>query len=435
MKIIHEPDPMLKELLPGQKLQPDTVYIPSQFAFPFRYEGRDYVYSTLTKQCIEARLPVSASAGKDPNVDELIRDYFLVPEEKDECALYESVFAFMSIYTRKKNIRGYTILPTFACNARCVYCYEKGLRPVTMTPEIIRQTIEYICENHGTGKVHINWFGGEPLLQPDIISRICKGLQERHVDYESGMITNASLLTPEILQKMKGLWKLKTLQLSMDGAEQDYIRRKQYTIYHDEYHTVMNNINLLADADIEVTIRCNVDEENWAGIPDFLNDLKTAVSSKEKLKLYFCPLNSVRSSEQCGSMWKKIMDFRPQILQAGFRNSDFYGTDTKFRTFHCMADKNDVVIAPDGSLYPCEYCPPQACYGDIFQGVTDEKARTAFVDIGKTRTKCRNCTFLPECTSFSSCPIQDTHCKEIRKMAQLEMLEKLVGASVKGQAL
>ena len=173
------------------------------------------------------------------------------------------------------------------------------------------------------------------------------------MDYESGMITNASLLTPEILQKMKGLWKLKTLQLSMDGAEQDYIRRKQYTIYHDEYHTVMNNINLLADADIEVTIRCNVDEENWAGIPDFLNDLKTAVYRKEKLKLYFCPLNCVRSSEQCGS------------------------------------------------LYPCEYCPPQACYGDIFQGVTDEKART---DLAASAKPGQNAETVPSCRNAPPFP-------------------------------
>ena len=426
MKTIHEPDPTLKKMLPGQRLQPESTYIPSQFAFPFAHEGRHYVYNTLTKHCLEAELPAMAAAGKEADVDALIRDYFLVPEGKDECALYESVSAVMRTCSSRKNIREYTILPTFACNARCIYCYQEGMKPVTMTPEVIRQTIAFISENHGGQKIQISWFGGEPLLRPDIIDRICAGLLESSIDYQSRMITNASLLTHKILEKMTGSWRLTHLQLSMDGAERDYIRRKQYSVYHDEYHKVMKNICMLTDAGIDVTVRCNVDEDNWAGIPEFLHDLETTVLKKEHVKLYFCPLNSVRSSKQCGDMWAKIMSVRPKIIQAGFRNAEFYGTEPGFRVFHCMADSNGVVIAPDGSLYPCEHCPPQARYGNIFQGITDERAHRAFTSVGKTREKCRKCTFLPECTSFSSCPIQDVHCKDIRRMSQEEMLKNLL---------
>ena len=83
-------------------------------------------------------------------------------------------------------------------------------------------------------------------------------------------------------------------------------------------------------------------------------------------------------------------------------------------------------IAPDGSLYPCEHCPPEARYGDISHGVTDEAARKAFCSVGKTREKCRNCVFLPECTSFSNCPIQDTHCKVVRRMVEMVMLNGLL---------
>ena len=71
---------------------------------------------------------------------------------------------------------------------------------------------------------------------------------------------------------------------------------------------------------------------------------------------------------------------------------------------------------PDGGLYPCEHCPPESRFGDVANGVTDDGVKWVFCRADRTREMCRKCPFLPDCTSFASCPVQDTHCREKRMM-------------------
>ena len=424
MNEIRKPDATLAKLLPRVSPRPGINYVPSRFAMPFAHRGKDYVFHNLTKQCIEGTLPPSAKAGE--GFDDLIAAQFLVPEGKDECAYYNQISTLMRAYVRKKGILGYTILPTLGCNARCVYCYEEGMQQVTMTPETVEQVIRYIIDTREGDKVKLSWFGGEPLLRPDIIDRVCEGMREAGLTYKSSMISNGSLITPAIIEKMTGEWKLNHIQISMDGAERDYIPRKRFYADHDYYHKVMGAVSLLSAAGISVTIRCNVDEDNWGGIPQYLDDLKAGVAHREKVSVYFAPLNAVRLGEGDVSMWAKIRDSRSLIEAAGFRVAPFMGLGLGFRTNHCMADGNGVVICPDGSLYPCEHCPPESRFGDIWRGITDAAAKQAFCRADRTREKCRECPFLPDCTSFANCPVHDIHCREVREMMALDALRRMV---------
>ena len=171
-----KPDAVLAKLVPPVRPNPRIIYVPSQFSLPFEHQGKGYCFNTLTKQCVEGRLPEAAKAGE--GYDEWITGQFLVPADKDECAYYNQISALMRAYSKKKEVRGYTILPTLDCNARCVYCYEEGTKPVSMSSETVEQTIRFIRNNCGGSEVKLSWFGGEPLLRPDIIDRICAGVGE-----------------------------------------------------------------------------------------------------------------------------------------------------------------------------------------------------------------------------------------------------------------
>ena len=422
---IRKPDVQISRILPPQQPQKGVVYVPSQFVLSFSAAGKEYVFNVLSKQLLQAKLPGGCRAGE--GFDDLIKAGFMVPEGKDECAFYEKISKMIRAFHRSSGIRSFIILPTFACNARCVYCYEEGLVPTTMTPETAEQVVRFIMDNRcREGKVHIHWFGGEPLLGARTIDRICEMLRDAGVKYRSAMTSNGSLITPAILEKMTGLWNLKNIQISMDGAEADYCARKRYAAYQDEYHTVMNAISSLSEAGIQVKVRCNVDDENWPNIRQYLADMETGVKHKERVGIYFFPLFDMRVCQNNLPLWQAALDAKPWIRAAGFKATNHSETGWEFRVFHCMADEGNVVIAPDGSLYACDNFPPESRFGDIWHGVTDEAARSAFCRADQAQEKCRKCPFLPDCTCFASCPVKNSQCREVRHAVALDMLRRMV---------
>jgi radical SAM protein with 4Fe4S-binding SPASM domain len=424
MKEICKPDAALTRLILPQKAQPGILYVPSQFTLPFSHNERQFVFHTFTKQLIEGTLPRSAHVGE--GFDDLIESMFLVPEDKDECAYYESIAKMMRHFMQPKGVIGYTILPTLGCNARCVYCYEEGYKQVTMTPEIAEQTLRFILNTRSKDKITINWFGGEPLLCQGIIDHICDRLRKEDIPFQSVIITNGSLITPETIDKMKNLWNLKRVQISMDGAEPDYIARKRYYADSDQYHSVMNAIDRLSEAGIAVALRVNVEESNWPGIPQFMSDLKEHVAHKENVYVYFSPLMHVRAGQDDLAFWEEILSAQHLITDAGFRVLPFLKPSRRFRANRCMADGGSVVICPDGRLYTCEHCSPGTSYGDVFNGTTDAALERELRRADRTREMCRKCRFLPECTSFASCPCVDAHCKEVHEINAVDALKNLV---------
>jgi sulfatase maturation enzyme AslB (radical SAM superfamily) len=259
------------------------------------------VFSTFTRQLIRGSLPAKAKAGE--GYDELIESMFLVPEGRDETAFYNGVSRVMRAYNAKKGWRLFTVLPTTACNARCVYCYEEGIVPVTMTPEIVDATVDFICRTKAEGKIHIDWFGGEPLLGASIISSIFRALKERGVEFDSGITTNATLLTPEIAQEAKDLWLLKKAQVSMDGARPDYAKRKNYIDpSRHNYDGAMRAVELLADAGVHVVLRCNYDSENLPRVDEFLNECHERFGGRDNVSIYLAQLFQSGEDKSAGKL-------------------------------------------------------------------------------------------------------------------------------------
>ena len=428
MRELHRPDDTFRKLFSEQTPRPEIFYVPSQFSLPFSHGGKQYVFSTLTKQCVETVFPERATAGE--GYDELIKARFLVPEGTDEYAFCRSVLTLLKLHNRKNLKPAYTILPTLGCNARCVYCFQQGTEQTGMTDDTVEAALRFIQNDCGGKKIILSWFGGEPLLRQDVIDRISYGIRDAGIDYESLMVTNGSLITPETIEKMTDLWRLERIQISMDGTEQDYIARKRYHTYRDAYHTVINAADRLSEAGISVQIRCNVDEANVNGIPEFIRDLKKHIRHKENVSVYLMPLYETMRGEHGVEVCEKVLAMQDMIESAGFAVT-FERFNQKLPTYHCMADAAGIVIGPDGTLFCCEDIPKGSKIGTVMDGITEPDARTSFVGADRIPEKCRACAFLPDCIPVMGCPNFGMICTEARELFTLDALRRIIDETEK----
>ncbi len=424
MKIIHKPDGHLLKLLRPQEPRKGVLYVPSRFVLSFDHRGRNYVFNTLTKECLETALPSAATGGG--LFDDLIVKRFLVPSGTDECGLYNSVLGLSRIIEKKHDEPSYIIMKTLCCNARCVYCYQEGMQQSFMSNETAEETLRFILSRHRGKTIDLTWYGGEPLLRESVIDLISGGLNDAGVSYSSIISTNGSLISPRTIEKMTGLWNMKQVNVSMDGDEQDYNSRKRYADRKDHYRPVMDAINAVSSAGITVSIRCNIDPDNISGVSRFIEDLSGRVKEKKKVYLYLSPLHEVRKSESILAVCEKMLSMKEVIRKSGFSVYTTGYVDLAFRSFHCMADGNGVTVTPDGDVYCCNFLIPESLVGNVRDGITHPEARESFGSVSVTREKCRNCVFLPECTPFSTCPKDFPLCREVRTMIETDDLRHLV---------
>lgn len=430
MRELHRPDETFGKLIPAQTPRPGIFYISSQFSLTFSHRGKAYVFNTLTKQCVEAELPETTTAGA--GYDNLIKARFLVPEDTDETAFYHSALALLRLYYLKKREPAYTILPTLGCNARCIYCFQEGLQQVGMTSETVEDTLRFILNDCDGKKVTLSWFGGEPLLREDVIDRISSGIKEAGVEYKSQMISNGSLITPAMIEKMVDLWHVRSIQISMDGAERDYIARKRYLTYRDDYHAVIDSIDRMSDADISVIVRCNADENNLSGVPRFLEDLSAGIENKKNVSVYLSPVYQELRKKDSIKLWRDILAMENRIEAAGFAVT-FERIGFALSAFHCLSDANGIVIAPDGKLHCCEELAEGSVIGTVHEGINDPNARQVFARIQPVPGKCEGCMFLPTCMPFPTCPKFGLLCREGYKLLTLDTLKKLIDNDTKGK--
>lgn len=435
MNTIKTGDDRVTKIINKKKLSETAEYRLSLFTYLYSESGRYLIRNTLTFEVSELTeqewnavqkikvMPVNYDYIVENGIEQLAVSRYIVERDYDEIKQYQqTVFLLKTMAGNKKGLNGYTILPTTGCNARCVYCYEEDYAVKTMTTETADRLVDFICETKVNDKISIRWFGGEPLVNSGIIRYICTALQERGVAFKSNMVTNASLMTKELAHEAKELWHIEKVQVSLDGAKEDYTPRKNY--YNPEKHNydvVMKAIHYLADEGIKVNLRVNVDFDNIDRIPMFLQGIKDEFGEYHNISLYIAPLFQEQHGERCLELYKEI--FKLSDLQKSLDIPQSARADHKavrLRMNYCMADCIDksIVITPDGVFNNCEHLPEAQTWGNIFDGVTDRAKFDELSAAPKVDEKCAKCPFLPECTPYykNGCPAWFEKCYEYHCM-------------------
>jgi len=96
------------------------------------------------------------------------------------------------------------LIITEDCNCRCSYCFVEGKKPRSMDAATAVRSIDFLLDHCGKLKsVNVLFFGGEPLLEFDLIQHIISYCEKKQPETGKkitfSMTTNGTLLTPEML--------------------------------------------------------------------------------------------------------------------------------------------------------------------------------------------------------------------------------------------
>ena len=341
----------------------------------------------------------------------LQKHWFVVP---GDCAdkEYADLVRWVMANKQKKtnNITGYTIFTTTDCNARCFYCFELGRSRIPMSGETAHKVAYYIAEHCGGEKVHLNWFGGEPLFNKAVIDIICAGLREKGIEFTSRAISNGYLFDRETVETAVKDWNLKRVQITLDGTEAVYNKIKAF-IYKQgsPYETVMENIGHLLDAGISVTIRLNMDLHNAENLLELVEDLSARFSGRKGLSVYAHhlfdgnkPMADIHSYEEWEIRDEAMCRLNERIEVCGLAARG--GLRKKPKTNFCMADSGKAVtILPNGEIGLCEHFSESEFIGHIDREGFDQAVVNSWKERIPEIPECAECFYYPECRQLKKC--------------------------------
>lgn len=347
-------------------------------------------------------------------VNSLYEWNFLIDEEIDEFQAMEEIRKTWSS-PNKTNI---TILTTTDCNARCYYCFEKGIHHYDMTKETADATIEYIKSSIPDKELGIGWFGGEPLLNFPIIKYIVNKLEESGYGVYSHVTTNGSLITDEVIEYAID-HKFRTFQVSIDDYGERYAKAKQYIDIDDAhaYDRVIHNTIRLLQNDIRVFVRINFIASEVEKATDVFHHIRNDLKAYDNgnLYIYLSPLTLHDERENICDM--SVVGEHPFLkitklqFEEGFPlNTNRENISTKDRTLiglnlmpssvSCgMMLENRVVIDADGTLYKCHRLVGKKQYecGNVWTGIKETEHYKQFMDPVIRDEECKTCNILPLC--------------------------------------
>ena len=318
-----------------------------------------------------------------------------VDESIDEKARYIACSKAYTLYVPRP--LSITITTTLKCNARCVYCYEKGIRQVDIFDGSEDKIIEFIKLHSDCNRVHLLWFGGEPLMNTEFIDLLCTRLRTEGIEYDSYIITNGSLLNREMIEKNFCYWNIKDMQITLDGPKDVYESIKKYkNASEGEFYTILNSIRIAAQNNVFINIRLNIGRGNKGDILELLKELDNVFSRYENVVFYPAFL----TGEEYPLSEEEKVEFIKEML-LNIKNINRLTTGTKMyslpRMHACMnGDPKSYVIDVHGNIFSCEHYVgrPQYKIGKLEDNLRINESR------GKElcfREECQECVFLPKC--------------------------------------
>jgi len=295
---------------------------------------------------------------------------------------------------------------TADCNLRCRYCYARGgEEKAHMSEEVARRAVDLMAER--SEKFKIQFTGGEPLLNLNLIEKVLRHLEEGGVDALCQVQTNGTLITAEMADRLKGLGM--GVGVSLDGPQGSDCQLRPFADGNESLRTAVQGIKNLGDAGIRVGVTCVLTALSIRGLPALV-DLASYLGNVDGITL-----DLVRPVGRAGQDLLPDPVLAARYLDAAIDRAEMIcqmgGNRVKFRELermkhilstgqgrrhHCYFDAcQSLVVTPAGEVYSCpSLLRPEFQLGDIVDPSLGEYLQSGLehaIDIIEPYLRCRRC--------------------------------------------
>ncbi|MCI8872690.1 MAG: radical SAM protein [Lachnospiraceae bacterium] len=322
---------------------------------------------------------------------------------------------------------------TQKCNLRCHYCVyseEKNLGTRShsnknMSYETAKKAIDFYM-NHSVDceeKV-IGFYGGEPLLQFDLIKRIIdycnKTFRGHRILYT--ITTNGTLLTDEIIDFL--VKNRVSITVSLDGPKEIHDKNRKYINNEGSYDTVMKNLKKLktkCDNEKQCSVNMVIDTDNeYKKISDFFNEpiiknIRVRWNIVEEDNNVKAVNEQFISNFEYQTFLGYVRYLRENnfvapdgLVQGEFENRAI--VDSHFNSYFlpnitapggpCIPGKLRLMVDCDGKFFPCERISETSIctnIGSLDDGFDNEKINS-LLNIAQLTEECKNCWAFSLCS-------------------------------------
>lgn len=379
------------------------------------------LFNTLTGHCIKIEKEIADLVSNNKMSElspQLVRDFIdlgiIIEDSIDETTIIKY---YHDKEKYSSNMLLSTVLLTWGCNLKCVYCFEgrehgchnMGIAEADKYIKFLKkQSIERRCKH-----ISICLFGGEPLINFDIAQYILDAIkqfcEERNMTYSCFIITNGTLLNKEVIDILIS-HHCNMIQVTLDGLRKTHDSRRMYKNDKGSFDDIIDNLKMLNArcSEIHSVIRVNIDKTNIAETYELLKYI-----GKTGINLTNCTVDFgiVRgSTESCAAysghclVEEEIGEVLNDLWTAAEAEGFKYSIRPRRKWLYCgLYADNQFTVTPNCEVYKCWEHTGQK---EHLMGIIDENGNFTNVQPAFYEwmshdpiniPECRSCSYLPVC--------------------------------------
>ena len=424
----------------------DANFSSSRYNFVVPVEEGCLLYNSFSGAVLLLNGPDAVSVGEllasqhrvvdiegfpDNLLTDLFAGSFLVPASFDELQAVRDRFW----EARRETPLALTLTTTLDCNLGCYYCYEdrsEARLDAASAADVVSWARSRLLASQKK-TLHVDWYGGEPLLNYEFIEtastllqQLCRDLE---VVYSASIISNGTCW-PEDVGAFVQRHKIRQAQISFDGLRHHHNLRRHFRNKSEQassFDLAVALVDKLLDF-VRVDVRINIDRKNEGDVLPFVEFAQSrgwfqrefpAVIQPARLSAYSETSAFMRKSELSVSEYDELRGAVRSKARGNFRVEESEAPEgfPVPRSSVCAALANDsVVVGADQKLYRCglQVSEPYRAVGVLNRESTgpfriigqDDGLRaqqTWWDEFDPTKlTSCSRCSFLPIC--WGGCP-------------------------------